>query len=331
MTQSSLALVSKARMALEQAKTIDDVKDLRDKAEAVRQYAKQAGESLEVQNAAAEVKLRAERKAGEMLAEMEKHNGDPRLQGATRLSDLGIEKTQSHRWQRAASVPADEFEHYIADALDGGRELTSSGLLKLAKKIVASEVRGTPVILPTDSAVVPTLDELPESHFVTVYADPPWRYGNQATRASTDNHYPTMTVDEICEMNVGRVVADNAHLHLWTTNAFLFEAKRVIEAWGFEYRSCFVWVKPQMGIGNYWRVSHEFLLFGLRGKCPFRDNSIPSWLSYDRTAHSAKPAEIRKLIERVSPGPFLEMFGRVPVSGWTTLGNQVEECLPGTY
>ena len=66
-----------------------------------------------------------------------------------------------------------------------------------------------------------------------IYADPPWRYGNQGTRAATDNHYPTMTVDEIAALPIAQLAADAAHLHLWTTNAFLFESKRVIEAWGF--------------------------------------------------------------------------------------------------
>lgn len=162
--------------------------------------------------------------------------------------------------------------------------------------------------------------------FGTVYADPPWQYGNQGTRAATDNHYPTMDVDDICELPVAKVVLPDAHLHLWTTNAFLFDAKRVMEAWGFEYKSCFVWVKPQMGIGNYWRVSHEFMLFGVRGSAPFRDRSLMSWASFDRTKHSAKPSEIRQLIERASPGPYLEMFGRQQVNGWTVFGNQITDA-----
>jgi N6-adenosine-specific RNA methylase IME4 len=161
--------------------------------------------------------------------------------------------------------------------------------------------------------------------FGCVYADPPWQYGNQATRAATDNHYPTMAVDDICALPVAELAGDNAHLHLWTTNAFLFDAKRVMEAWGFEYKSVMVWVKPQMGIGNYWRVSHEFLLLGIRGSAPFGDRGIKSWLEADRTRHSAKPQEFRSLIERVSTGPFLEMFAREPVKGWTVWGNQIDE------
>jgi N6-adenosine-specific RNA methylase IME4/ParB-like chromosome segregation protein Spo0J len=159
--------------------------------------------------------------------------------------------------------------------------------------------------------------------FGTIYADPPWKYGNQKTRASTDNHYPTMTVDEISALPVKDLAADQAHLHLWTTNAFLFESQKIMAAWGFEYKSVFVWVKPQMGIGNYWRVSHEFLLLGVRGGLGFADHGQMSWVEKDRTGHSVKPREVRERVEKVSPGPRLELFGRVQVDGWTVWGNQI--------
>jgi len=161
----------------------------------------------------------------------------------------------------------------------------------------------------------------------TVYADPPWKYGNQATRSATDNEYPTLTVDEICELPVVGLADEEAHLHLWTTNAFLFEAKRVIDAWGFEYKSCFVWVKSQMGIGNYWRVSHEFLLLGVRGGLRFRDKGQMSWIEVPRGEHSAKPEQIRERLELVSLPPYLELFARRQIPGWSAWGNEVERDL----
>jgi N6-adenosine-specific RNA methylase IME4 len=170
-------------------------------------------------------------------------------------------------------------------------------------------------------------------HFATVYADPPWRYDNQATRAATDNHYQTMTPTEIAGLTIAGVpvaglVEDNAHLWLWTTNAFLFQCPRVIESWGFEYKSVFVWCKPQMGIGNYLRVAHEFLLFAVRGRAPFRACDIRSWKEYARGEHSSKPEPIRRdVIERASPGPYLELFGRREIDGWSVWGNQVERDL----
>lgn len=138
-----------------------------------------------------------------------------------------------------------------------------------------------------------------------------------------------MSLDEICAEPVRDLVDDDAHLHLWTTNAFLYEAFEVIHAWGFTFKSCLVWVKPQLGMGNYWRVSHEFLLFGIRGSLPFQDKSIRSWQLARRTSHSRKPFLFRGLIEQVSPGPYLELYGREeqPNSGWTVYGNQVERRL----
>ena len=162
--------------------------------------------------------------------------------------------------------------------------------------------------------------------FPTVYADPPWSYDNSASRAAAVNHYPTLTVDEICSEPVLQLAAEDAHLHLWTTNAFLQNAFQVIDAWGFQFKSCFVWVKTEIGMGNYWRVSHEFLMLGVRGHLTFKDRTLPSWIEAHRTAHSRKPAIVRSLIERVSPGPYLELYGReeLPNSAWTVHGNQVE-------
>jgi len=184
--------------------------------------------------------------------------------------------------------------------------------------------------LPLPS-VVPDLEVLLQqgAKFPTVYADPPWPYSNTAARGAAENHYRTLTLDAICNEPVRQLAAKEAHLHLWTTNAFLREAFDVIQAWGFTYKSCLIWIKPQLGMGNYWRVSHEYLLLGVRGSLPFRDRTCQSWLAAPRTAHSRKPFAFRALIERVSPGPYLELYGREehPNTNWTVYGNQVERRL----
>ncbi len=168
------------------------------------------------------------------------------------------------------------------------------------------------------------LELLAGQKFGCIYADPPWKYGNQATRASTDKHYLTMTVDEICSLPIADLAAKTCHMHLWTTNGFLPDSFRVLESWGFTYKSMFVWCKPKMGMGNYWRLSHEVLLLGIKGsKATFRDKSLYSWGRYKATRHSAKPPEVRGFIERASPGPYLELFGRRAVNGWTVWGNEI--------
>lgn len=180
-------------------------------------------------------------------------------------------------------------------------------------------------------SVVRSLEELVQlrAQYATVYADPPWPYTNTAARGAAENHYRTMSMQEILAEPIKDLVSDRSHLHLWTTNAFLREAFDVIRVWGFTYKSCLVWIKPQLGMGNYWRVSHEYLLLGVRGNLPFNDNTCRSWLSARRTTHSRKPFAFRALIEQVSPGPYLELYGREeqPNSPWTVYGNQVERRL----
>lgn len=331
MGATSLAKISRIKQAIERAQTVEEAVDLRDQSAAIVTYAKAISARLEVVNAAVESKLRSERKAGELLAGMNLRGGDRKSNcraGSLKLSEIGISHNQSSRWQSLASLPPDDFESYVSSANESGKEITSTAAYKLAKQRKKRQPKPKIYPVPSGTSVVASLEELEGQQFGTIYADPPWKYGNQGTRAATSDHYDTMTVDDLCEMPVADHAADDAHLHLWTTNAFLHDAFRVIDAWGFEYRSCFVWVKPQMGIGNYWRVSHEFLLLGIRGKAKrFNDKSLKSWGEFDRGKHSAKPEQVREFIERASPGPYLEMFGRAAIEGWTVMGNQVEEKL----
>lgn len=223
-----------------------------------------------------------------------------------------------------ASLPPEQADALLDTAENKGwstRELRSA--VSRAKVTIGEQ--------PSDlTCTVKDLDVLVSSgrKFGTIYADPPWRYDNQGTRAATSNHYDGMTVPELCSLPVEQLASEDAHLHLWTTNGFLFQCAEIFDAWGFEFRSSFVWVKPQIGIGNYWRNSHEFLLTAIRGNAKrFNDKSLKSWLECDRGAHSAKPEQVRSYIEKASPGPFLELFGRAPITGWAVFGNQIERNL----
>lgn len=166
--------------------------------------------------------------------------------------------------------------------------------------------------------------------FKTIYADPPWRY-DQSPRGAAEHHYPTMSLSEIKAMPIAELCSNDSHLHLWATHSLYAEALEVLTAWGFSYRSLFVWVKPQLGMGHYWRSSAEFLLFGTRGDAPFRDRCVPNWLCAPRSRHSEKPQVIRRLVELVSPGPYLELFGRQPIPGWTVYGNQFPYTEPNLF
>lgn len=172
---------------------------------------------------------------------------------------------------------------------------------------------------------------IPDGVFATITADPPWKYGNTATRGAAEDHYPTLSVEELCALNVdGRYVyecaGDNAHLYLWTTNGFLRESFDVLDAWGFIYKTTLTWVKPQLGIGNYFRGGTEHVLFGVRGSLAVLDSNQPNWFQVERGRHSQKPDRFYELVERVSPGPYLELFARRDMfgarAGWTPWGNE---------
>lgn len=329
--ERALTLIEQGKRALAEAMTIDAAKEIRDKAAAVAHYLKQQGVSEEAAQDALELKVRAERRLGHLIKETVSHNGvagpgrghkTPSIKEG--VLPKGISHKQSHWWQKVASVDDKKFEAYIEKARETGQEVTTAGAVRLAKEAARQKVLDA-IEQSHDKCTVDDLYKLVRKglKFGTIYADPAWRYSNQATRAATDGEYPTMTVEEIAALPIRELAADQCHLHLWTTSAFLFECPKIFDAWGFTYKSGFVWVKPQMGIGNYWRLSHEYLLLGVRGDLTFLDRSLISWLSADRSKHSSKPHAIRCMIERASPPNRLELFGRDATEGWTVWGNEI--------
>jgi N6-adenosine-specific RNA methylase IME4 len=212
------------------------------------------------------------------------------------------------------------------------RYLHKAGRLDPAKAARLTEAGFFAGAPPPDRAarIVTDLHDLVAEgrRFGTLYADPPWLYDNRATRAAAQDHYDGMTLDALAALPVGDLAADDAHLHLWITSPLLLRAQRLFDAWGFEYVSGLVWEKDQMGMGNYWRINHELLLLGVRGQVrSFRVKNLRSVVRFPRRRHSAKPEQIRQMIEAASPGPYLELFGRRTAPGWTVFGNQVQTDL----
>lgn len=132
-----------------------------------------------------------------------------------------------------------------------------------------------------------------------------------------------MSLNEIGAMPVADSAAANAHLYLWVTNSFLGEGLDVMKQWGFTYKTHLVWTKPQLGLGNYFRNSHEVLFFGVRGRLPTKVNNLMTWIPWPRERHSKKPAVFYNVIEEASPGPYLELFARERRPGWDAWGNEV--------
>lgn len=168
---------------------------------------------------------------------------------------------------------------------------------------------------------------LPEGPFDLIYADPPWQLGNPDGVNAPENHYPTMPLREIKDLQPP--TSDNAVLFLWAVNCLLPEALQVIEAWGFTYKTNLVWVKPGIGLGYWTRNRHELLLFATRGQIdlPEPKQRPDSVVEANRARHSQKPNLVYELIETAYPHlSKLELFARgKPRPGWQTWGNQADE------
>jgi N6-adenosine-specific RNA methylase IME4 len=173
--------------------------------------------------------------------------------------------------------------------------------------------------------------DLPTARFRVVYADPPWSYHDKADAGAVqsggaEQHYPSMSIAELCALPVASICESNAVLFLWTTSPLLAESFEVIKAWGFTYKSSFVWDKHAHNMGHYNSVRHEFLLVCVRGSCP---PDVPklfdSVQKTGRTEHSEKPGVFRIIIDTLYPhGKRVELFARETVKGWTSWGNEVE-------
>jgi N6-adenosine-specific RNA methylase IME4 len=178
--------------------------------------------------------------------------------------------------------------------------------------------------------------------YATIVADPPWAYnatvkelrsggrGGQAEHA-----YSTMTNAEIAYLPVRELAAEAAHLYLWVTVPRLFAEHNgsrevgpveIVEAWGFEPKTMLTWVKPGAGgMGWYFRGQTEHVIFATRGGLGIpADKREPNVFTASRHGHSVKPACFFDLVERVSPGSYLELFSRTPRLGWDSWGHGYE-------
>lgn len=175
-----------------------------------------------------------------------------------------------------------------------------------------------------------------------ILADPPWRFQNRSGKMAPEHRrlsrYPTMTLEEICALPVSAIAAEPSHLYLWAPNALLPDGLKVMERWGFSYKSNIIWSKirkdggpDRRGVGFYFRNVTEILLFGVRGK---NARTLPPGRSQEniistrKREHSRKPDEQYKLIEACSPGPHIELFARGPRENWEVWGNQADEYAP---
>jgi N6-adenosine-specific RNA methylase IME4 len=136
------------------------------------------------------------------------------------------------------------------------------------------------------------------------------------------DHYPLMSIKDICDLPIKDIVQDNAVLFLWVTSPLLEECFDVIRCWGFKYKTSFVWDKVKHNMGHYNSVRHEFLLICTRGSCvPDTPKLFDSVQTVERTEHSEKPPAFREIIDTLYvPGQRIELFARTRADGWDTWG-----------
>jgi len=307
------------------------------RADSIKYLADKADLSAEVQNEAAEVALRARRKAGELIAAIPRESGagggrpsetsGQRGQRFTEkqkvLEEADLPERTANRFEQLARIPEAEFEDHVTGTR--ADDITPAAALRKGKEADRQAKRDHNQALIEETAPLPGD---PDTRYPVVVIDPPWDWGDEGDvdqfgRAAPT--YKTMSYDQLTEFPVGEQADSNAHLYLWITNRSLPKGFGLLEAWGFRYVTMLTWCKPHFGMGNYYRGQTEHVLFGVRGSLPLLRNDRGTWFEAKRPGrHSAKPDEFYELVEECSPGPWLEIFSRSARPGWSAWGAEAQ-------
>jgi N6-adenosine-specific RNA methylase IME4 len=330
--------------ALADARTPEDVLPIEKQLDLAERYMRESG----LYNAAQihevnELRMRARWRLGQLLAAVDRGTaGRPPADGnsGTRshyfmalLERLHLQHKTARLAQRIGALPEDELEKALAAAQKQGDGFFASFayLLDRARPYwYAASRQSKHQLIHANAMSAVTDDRL--GPFPLIYADPPWKfeiYSPKGLERTPDQHYPTLTDDEIANFKIGdRTIPEIAHadsaLFLWCTSSNVARALWIMAAWGFEFKTCAVWVKDKAGMGLVFRSRFELLLYGTRGGMPGPQYQPCSVFEYPRGRHSAKPIEIREEIERMYPdfdqNTRLELFSRDAAPGWTARG-----------
>jgi|TARA_B110000977_G_scaffold162387_1_gene207795 N6-adenosine-specific RNA methylase IME4 len=172
--------------------------------------------------------------------------------------------------------------------------------------------------------------------YSVIYADPPWSfktYSDKGKDRSPENHYSTMNFKDICNLPVNNIANDNSVLLMWITDPLLDKAFKVIDAWGFKYKTVgFTWAKTNRkklgfftGLGYWTRGNPEMCLLATKGKPKRISKSVPQLVVEQRREHSRKPDIMYNHIENLLDGPYIELFARTKRKGWDCWGNQTDK------
>jgi N6-adenosine-specific RNA methylase IME4 len=167
--------------------------------------------------------------------------------------------------------------------------------------------------------------KLPEGVFEVIAIDPPWNYGREydPDGSRVANPYPEMNQSQLLELNPP--FAENSICFLWTTHAFIFDAKSLLDKWGFTYKATIVWDKEKIGMGAWLRMQCEFCLVGIKGKPMWNNTKYRDIIREPRREHSRKPDAFYEMVKEITIGRRLEYFSREKREGWEVFGNDTQK------
>ncbi len=154
----------------------------------------------------------------------------------------------------------------------------------------------------------------------TLVVDPPWAYRQTLAKNGAESHYGVMAQEDIKALPVADWAEANAHLYVWTTNAFMVQAHELVVAWGFDQKTILTWIKKPISLGFYYRNNTEHCLFAVRGSLRCSRVDVGTAFEAPRGRHSEKPAAFYDMVESMSPGPYLDVFNRKQRLGWDAWG-----------
>ena len=166
---------------------------------------------------------------------------------------------------------------------------------------------------------------LPVGVFEVVAIDPPWNYGREydPDTSRVANPYPEMTQAELLALNPP--FAEDCCVFLWTTQAFIWDAKALMDSWGFTYKATIVWDKARLGMGAWLRMQCEFCIVGIKGKPAWNNTKWRDIIRESRREHSRKPEAFYEMVEDITIGRRLDFFSREARNGWEAFGNDTSK------
>jgi N6-adenosine-specific RNA methylase IME4 len=329
------------------ASTIDEVSEIRVKAEALKLYARQT-KAPELMEPATRIVMQALRRSHEIIEDMRQAGmlakgtrgqlvgpgviggvkNTPPEESEWTLASVGIDKNLAKEIRRVGAMAEARFQQELARAVMIAvatirGEKTVLAAARLQRHAERQAQRAT-----REQNLAKKIIALPEERFGVILADPEWKFETYSekglTYGSADNHYPTSPLAAIKARDVAAIAAQDCVLFLWATVPILAAALEVMAAWGFRYVSNFVWIKPNPAQGYWNRNRHEHLLVGVRGAppAPAQGKELKaSVIEAPTREHSVKPVEAYEMIEAYFPHlPKIEMNARAARDGWSRWG-----------